>query len=201
MKYRALKAFAAATLCAFVAACGGTGPERAAESARAMELAHKNCPSAMPVNQERMAIILDSAFKTAHIKTLNDAGMAICLDTAMPKAKRPSVYGHLPFAIFQPAMKERGPILRLWDDGKPPVRNRPFQAEDGFNRYSSQAIQGAAKIIEGKKFNMKPDRISIATDHYGCTTYKRCFGIVWDPAESHKDLIRINPELFPDGPL
>lgn len=198
MKHSVFKIFTAAALALMTAGCESR-IERAAEADRATKLARETCPPSMPVDADRMLVIFnDKALKAAHLKTLNDAGMGICLDRAMPKAKKP-VYGHGPFAIFQPATKDRGPILRLWDDGQPPVYNAIFQAKNGFNRYSHQAIQGAAEIIEGKKYNMKPDKLSIATDSFGCNSHGKCFGIFWEPAENHKEVIAQNPDLFPGG--
>jgi len=201
MKYSILGKFAIAALCASAVACGNAGPDRAAETERAMKLAGAACPPSMPVDAARMNLVLgDSALNPAYLKTLNDAGVAVCLDRAMPNAKK-RVYGHGPFAIFQPAAKGQGAILRLWDDGGPPIGNIPFQTANGINRYSYQAIHGAAEIIEGKKadFQMKPDTLSIATDSYGCITYRKCFGIHWEPAENHRELIERNPDLFPGG--
>lgn len=198
MRHPVFKIFTAVALALITTGCE-SGIERAAEADRAIKLAGEHCPSSMPVDADRMRVVFDDkALKTAHLKTLNDAGAAVCLDRAMPKARKP-VYGHGPFAIFQPATKDHGAILRLWDDGQPPVHNAVFQAKNGFNRYSHQAIQGAAEIIEGKKFNMKPDKISIATDSFGCNSYSKCFGISWEPAENHKEMIAQNLDIFPGG--
>lgn len=180
----------------FIGAVAGceTHYERDLEVDRAAALSRATCPDGMK-DGSRLNIVLNAAYRANHLKRLTDEKVAICVDPALAAAETTPPYDYPVAAVYLPPADGHGAQVRLWDNGKPPIKLRPIMNELSVISHPGQVFQGVIKLLDGKaKLPLKADQPAIALMDFECGY--SCTNINWYTAEKQAELLKNNPTLL-----